>query len=475
MGARIVAALLILLPSLASAGPDVEQKRAELDSKREAALKACLSTDINCEYGTANNCRPSVPYTDSWGVRFTFALALVNAQKCEADWSKVCGPQVSKTITRPMVQDAWKRLDDLFKRSGAMPPELACPLPADWADGSGAVLTARDWCWNRKADCLDVLPRAIHVMEEAVQVESCLYTNEYKLKRDRLKADHDADCQAKYAAQKAADDQQLAKLGDSASATSSNKPGATAAKPTAPGGGQQQPGPGAATSAGAPKKSDQQVAAEQKLAHANATVAQAQAVTQAWTAAAPQLEQVAAQAPDIEGRIRGSFEATFPIGGFIASPDGVSLAFPFRLQVRLFKWFTSKESFERDERQKGIEVTGALGMAPAISGGGASYVTLGARYWHGWFGIGPQLATGGGDGGGYQTLALQLSAGAYVAHRRGQIIVTLAGDTKATEQYDGFVSASFEVALRLFGFSFRADKFEGVGIIAFGMKVVLPW
>jgi hypothetical protein len=445
---------------LAALGIVLAVRTAHAESAKEA-LERCLQAPVTDT--TVARTNPWIVHTSAW------EDLLAAAQNCtdEKKWKECMGMNARQWPDNQVQADY-----DAFERAVLQLPlnTKGLTYPRTTAP-SGVFLKTREFCLEQgRSSCMGRLTSNITYSRKTSEQLPLLWDAIDSAAHDEAARRRDDACHRQWDGKVEEESRGAGKP-----ATPKSQAGASSAT------GAQQPSPNGQAASGTatagiapPQKSQQQIEAEQNLAHANATAAGAQAATQAVSAAAPQLANLVTQMPDIDGRIRGSFEATLPIGGFVADPSGISLAFPFRLQLRFFKWFTSKESFERSERQRGLEITAALCGAPAIGGEGAGYATLGARYWHGWFGVGPQLAAGGGSDG-LATAALQLSAGAFVAQRRGAIIFSVAGNTKATEQYDGYVSGSLEIGIRMFGFSFRADKFKSVGIIAFGMKVVLPW
>jgi len=191
---------------------NAKAQQQQLQEQARLNLQQCLSTDVNCEYGTSDMCHPSVPYGDRWGARGQFQQALDYYHRCDASdkdnghWmgsnpqsgSDACKVRVFQLL--PDTQELARQLAKFEKHVSDLPGELAaqCPGPQPDPGNSENVRQVRFWCDNKAEDCASSLQTGYDVLEKARQIESCLWTAESAYERKKLKADHDADCHKKF-------------------------------------------------------------------------------------------------------------------------------------------------------------------------------------------------------------------------------------------------------------------------------------
>ncbi len=212
--------------SQAAHADEVEAKKAAQAEARRKAFEQCMSTDNNCEYGTSQNCRPSVPYGDQWGSRFSFSRALDIATSCppaegayDDVFSKKCRPQILAQIPKDMVDREKKHYHELDRRNRALPADLQC----QWGSNSNGEHITRFWCSNARNGCATGLQEAIATMEDANRVEECVYNAEFAAGRRKLHEDREAQCKKAQTEQEQKDDQELQRFSSQQQADADKK------------------------------------------------------------------------------------------------------------------------------------------------------------------------------------------------------------------------------------------------------------
>ncbi len=174
---------------------NAKAQQQQLQEQAKLNLQQCLSTDVNCDYGTSDLCHPSVPYGDRWGARGQFQQALDFYNRCDAadkdnmHWmgsNPQSGPDACKVRVfqlLPDTQELAKQLAKFEKHVSDLPSELAaeCPGPQPDPGNSENVRQIRFWCDNKAQDCANSLQTGYDVLEKARQIESCLWTAEIGL------------------------------------------------------------------------------------------------------------------------------------------------------------------------------------------------------------------------------------------------------------------------------------------------------
>jgi hypothetical protein len=186
-----------------SAGKPQPQPAQSNEQQRKSRLAACLSTDVNCEYGTSDRCAPAAAYSDgAWAGRFTIQEAGAAADRCLSngivDWSKVCyAPQIHPVLANADVQRLASQVREVERRRLALSSQAAAGMP-QCVTNAEDVRQVPFWCNNQKKDCIRQTQVAFSTLECARSIDQFLYTAENQERRTRLKSDHDAECHRQF-------------------------------------------------------------------------------------------------------------------------------------------------------------------------------------------------------------------------------------------------------------------------------------
>ena len=189
---------------------------AQLDqAKKNLAL--CLSTDSDCVYGTSNKCMPSVAYTDRFGDRADFHMAHLILGNCHLDaftaasmtehlaaW-KSCSEKVLQSLPEDALTKMSNNVDDVATRYEAIrrqsqkfgedcKPKM--PLIGQRLWETRSVCRYEQNFGEEQCDAS--LTEAYDIADAARETDGCLYYAESQLRRDKIKADHDAACHEQY-------------------------------------------------------------------------------------------------------------------------------------------------------------------------------------------------------------------------------------------------------------------------------------
>jgi hypothetical protein len=189
------APIKVLAASVVTSSSD----EAPSPEERRQNYLGCVSTNSVCLNGTSAWCKPDVPPTP-YSHGSAFQAALGEAQSCHSEddvsWAGKCSQAVRDHIPDEMVQRFTESLNRLRDRFSALPDRFQdqCgPLPENF--GGERIEATHVWCGSKQRDCVDELTKDVQLLKDADNLESCVYTVEFAIQRNKLARDRIAQCE----------------------------------------------------------------------------------------------------------------------------------------------------------------------------------------------------------------------------------------------------------------------------------------